>query len=464
MRNCLAIFLLGIWLTIGAWYYVCKVKNLCSTAQEPELKETVVQSPIEEQDLSPSILKNAYHQVFKMEEDASFQHSNDTIKTGELFEAGIDSVVHFLDKFPDTKLIITGYYSMEEENATSHDNLGIARAELIKQKIVDRGINADQLITIANESDDLFSDDPGFKNLVDFKFTKRYEYLNESDVKSSYRAIDFLEHYSQFYKDGSYIIFSEEPNQHVENLSYYLNRNREHLLRVVVPFQTDEANVVDTMDIGLVRALDLKNQLVTMTLKEESILINSEQAIDIFDSSNFSLPKKIQYNFVFPEYKDDDLEKEYALERALSKSLSLEVEEESEESEEPEETYADTPVENNPQEVEPSDISPLQFTSGSHSLSLTTSVVEYIIELRSYLTENPNREILIIGHTDNVGDAEFNIELGRLRGYEARRLLVNNNIAPNRINVISEGEFSPIASNSDPDGRRLNRRVDIDIQ
>ena len=398
-----------------------------------------------------------------MEEDASFQHSNDTIKTGELFEAGIDSVVHFLDKFPDTKLIITGYYSMEEENATSHDNLGIARAELIKQKIVDQGISAEQLITIANESDDLFSDDPGFKNLVDFKFTKRYEYLNESDVKSSYRAIDFLEHYSQFYKDGSYIIFLEEPNRHVENLSYYLNRNREHLLRVVVPFQIDEANVVETMDIGLVRALDLKNQLVNMALKEEAILINSEQAIDLFDSSNFSLPKKIQYNFVFPEFKDEDLEKELALERALSKSLSSEVEEE------PEEAYVEIPAEETlaesvPIETDPSAVSPLQFNTGSHSLSLTNSVVEYIIELKSYLIENPNREVLIIGHTDNIGDADFNIELGRLRGYEARRLLVNNNIAPNRISVVSEGEYSPIASNSDPDGRRLNRRVDIDIQ
>ena len=86
---------------------------------------------------------------------------------------------------------------------------------------------------------------------------------------------------------------------------------------MVVPFQIDEANVVETMDIGLVRALDLKNQLVNMALKEEAILINSEQAIDLFDSSNFSLPKKIQYNFVFPEFKDEDLEKELALELSL---------------------------------------------------------------------------------------------------------------------------------------------------
>ncbi len=458
MRNCLAIFLLGIWLTLGVWYYVCKVKNLCLPAPEPEMEKTLVQPTEEIQELSPAILKNAYHQVFQMEEDASFQHSTDTINTGEFFENGIDSIVQFLDKFPDTKLIITGYYSKEEENTTSHPNLGLARAAFIKQKVIDRGIEAEQLITVANERDDLFSEDTSYKNLVDFKFTKRYEYLNESDVKSSYRAIDFLEHYSQFFKDGSYIIFSEEPNQQVENLSYYLNRNREHLLRVVVPFQADEANVVDTMDIGLVRALDLKNQLRNMALKEESILISSVQAEGIFDSSNFSLPKVIQYNFVFPEYKDQDLEREVALERSLSKSLSSVVEEESEE------TYAEITEENEVMPVDPSTVSPLQFNTGSHSLSLTNSVVEYITELKSYLSENPNREVLIIGHTDNVGDPEFNIELGRLRGYEARRLLVNNHISPSRINVISEGEYSPIASNDNSDGRRLNRRVDIDIQ
>jgi len=462
MRNCAAIFLLGIWLTLGAWFYVCKVKKLCPNSSTIQTTKTVTdRSGKEEVNLSPTDLKNAYLQIFQIEEDVVFQPSEAELKTGELFELGLDSVAHFLNKYPDTKLTITGHYSEDEENPTSFSNLGLARADGIKQQLLDKGVGEQQLITVAQEGD-LFGEALSSPSLIDFKFSKRYAYLNETDVKKAYKAIDFLEHYSQFFKDGNEVLFSEEPNFHIEQVSYYLNRNKEHLLRIKVPYQEDEQNVVDTLDIGLVRALDLKHQLAEIAIAEEAITIQSNQEIDIFDNSDFSYPKVIDYNFVFPDLNDTDLEKELALERALSRALSREVADSDSQVEEEEETIENEPV--SPTDEVVAAASPLQFHTGSHTLTLTNSVNDYIQDLKSYLNENPGRKVLVIGHTDNVGDPEYNIELGRLRGYEARRLLINNQISPSRINVISEGQYRPIASNENADGRRLNRRVDIDIQ
>jgi len=468
MRNCAALFLLGIWLTVGAWFYVCKVKKLCtnnSTKQTTEQVSGTAKNNPQEAILSPTDLKNAYLQIFQLEDDVAFQHSEVQLETGELFELGLDSVVQFLQKYPDTKLTITGHYSEEEDNPSTFSNLGLARADEIKQQLIHKGVEEGQLVTIAQKSD-LFGDDSSSPSLVDFKFSKRYAYLNETDVKKAYKAIDFLEHYSQFFKDGEDVLFSEDPNTQVEQISYYLNQNKQHLLRISVPFQEEEKNIVDTLDIGLVRALDVKNQLRNIAIVEEAMTIHSRQEVDIFDDSDFSFPKLIQYNFVFPDAEDEDLEKELALERALSRGLSKEVADS--------DNQEDAPVEEEIEEVIPEETpptkevvtasSPLQFNTGSHTLTLTNTVSDYMKDLKIFLTDNPSREVLIIGHTDNVADPEYNVELGRLRGYEARRLLINNHISPSRINVISEGQYRPIASNENLDGRRLNRRVDIDIQ
>jgi outer membrane protein OmpA-like peptidoglycan-associated protein len=74
--------------------------------------------------------------------------------------------------------------------------------------------------------------------------------------------------------------------------------------------------------------------------------------------------------------------------------------------------------------------------------------------------DNKNVYVEIQGHTDNVGSAKYNEELGLLRAESVRRYLnQKHNFPLHRINVISYGETQPIADNKTREGRSQNRRV-----
>ncbi len=68
--------------------------------------------------------------------------------------------------------------------------------------------------------------------------------------------------------------------------------------------------------------------------------------------------------------------------------------------------------------------------------------------------------IEVQGHTDNIGSEGYNLELGYKRAEAAMRYLnMEQGIPLFRMNVISYGEYKPIADNSTKEGRAQNRRV-----
>ena len=72
-------------------------------------------------------------------------------------------------------------------------------------------------------------------------------------------------------------------------------------------------------------------------------------------------------------------------------------------------------------------------------------------------------DIDIIGHTDSIGSAEYNMELSVRRAEAVRDYIVSEGIDANIIDVSGEGENNPIASNDTAEGRAENRRVDINV-
>jgi len=76
--------------------------------------------------------------------------------------------------------------------------------------------------------------------------------------------------------------------------------------------------------------------------------------------------------------------------------------------------------------------------------------------------ENKNVYIEIQGHTDNIGSESYNLKLGYKRAEQVMRYLnMQHGFALHRMNVISYGEYKPIADNSTREGRAKNRRVTL---
>ncbi len=91
---------------------------------------------------------------------------------------------------------------------------------------------------------------------------------------------------------------------------------------------------------------------------------------------------------------------------------------------------------------------------------LPRSYVE-LNKLLNHMRENPNMVIEISGHTDSVGDRDYNKYLSRKRAKAVVAFLNENGIERNRTRYAGYGDARPIASNDSFEGRQLNRRVEF---
>jgi outer membrane protein OmpA-like peptidoglycan-associated protein len=102
----------------------------------------------------------------------------------------------------------------------------------------------------------------------------------------------------------------------------------------------------------------------------------------------------------------------------------------------------------------------LLFLTASSELP---DVVRELDILADFMNAKPNIEILIEGHTDNVGTHPVNDALSLKRAESVKGYLVKQGIPAKRVSTTGFGERKPLASNNSEFGRRLNRRTEIVI-
>ena len=85
--------------------------------------------------------------------------------------------------------------------------------------------------------------------------------------------------------------------------------------------------------------------------------------------------------------------------------------------------------------------------------------IQAIVKL---LGASPDLKLSIVGHTDNQGSADYNLDLSSRRARAVvAELTSRHGIAPDRLTSEGRGLSQPIASNGDEAGRALNRRVEL---
>lgn len=83
-------------------------------------------------------------------------------------------------------------------------------------------------------------------------------------------------------------------------------------------------------------------------------------------------------------------------------------------------------------------------------------------EIANLLNQNPELKLHVVGHTDNVGTYEYNMDLsGRRAQAVVRSLSSEYGIQPQRLHPTGVGPVAPVASNDSEEGRSKNRRVEL---
>lgn len=73
-------------------------------------------------------------------------------------------------------------------------------------------------------------------------------------------------------------------------------------------------------------------------------------------------------------------------------------------------------------------------------------------------------KLILAGHTDSVGDSNYNLELGDRRARSVLVKLVEAGVDPRQLTVVSQGERAPQESNRTQRGRDRNRRVELVVR
>jgi outer membrane protein OmpA-like peptidoglycan-associated protein len=104
---------------------------------------------------------------------------------------------------------------------------------------------------------------------------------------------------------------------------------------------------------------------------------------------------------------------------------------------------------------------PGNVTFATSSSNISADFYKVLDSVALVLNEYDKTYVDIIGHTDSTGELQYNQTLSEARASSVARYLESQKVVSQRVITRGVGPAQPIASNDTPDGRSLNRRVEI---
>jgi outer membrane protein OmpA-like peptidoglycan-associated protein len=95
---------------------------------------------------------------------------------------------------------------------------------------------------------------------------------------------------------------------------------------------------------------------------------------------------------------------------------------------------------------------------------LTDEARALVPKILQAVTGRPAPDVVVVGHTDRMGSAKSNFDLGLKRAGTIRNLLVEAGLDPSLMEVASHGEADPLVPTPDETPEPRNRRVEIAVR
>jgi outer membrane protein OmpA-like peptidoglycan-associated protein len=104
-------------------------------------------------------------------------------------------------------------------------------------------------------------------------------------------------------------------------------------------------------------------------------------------------------------------------------------------------------------------ISNIEFPFGSDEIKHKGKII--LDRVGQILQKYESYDVLIEGHTDDIGKEEYNLELSERRAKAVDEYLIRNGIRADRLKFVGMGETVPLYPNDSDENRRRNRRVEF---
>ena len=98
------------------------------------------------------------------------------------------------------------------------------------------------------------------------------------------------------------------------------------------------------------------------------------------------------------------------------------------------------------------------------SNTLSPESLEILDKIAEFAIHNPETEFNIKGYTDSTGADSYNLTISKFRANAVKSYLIAKGVDPTKLETFGLGSQNPIFSNSTAGGRKLNRRVEIELK
>lgn len=279
-------YLLGILLTIilGTilYYFLC-----CKPCWEAAKNKAVEVENIVAEPEVKAVTKNAFSAIdkssslgFKDHSNFNFKGSNFSIlePVSESLKSEIERLATYLEDNQGKTINVTGHYTSNEANTTAFPNLGLARANAIKNYFVSHGIPSKIINTYGKLDDDLVSDDANIYygpvsysiNTVDTNDTSAIDDLKvlRDDIKANPLVL-------YFDSGAASINLTPEQREKVAKMSRYVDK-ADNASILVIGHTDNTGNRTSNIRLGQNRADFAKNYLVQNGISTSKINTSSK--------------------------------------------------------------------------------------------------------------------------------------------------------------------------------------------
>jgi len=259
------ILLIG-WIGGSTYWHVCKIKQLCDGPAATLTVPDYAVPPLSIIDGEKLNLASSMNFGFKKSvADPNFAN----------VKKELDSLAIYLKAHPDRKVTITGLYSSAEKNATSFADLGLARADAIKQYLVQAGVPAGQLGTIGKLVDLAFSPEDSTHG-AEFGFDSLMIPKTEEALAAAEKYEDVFKPLDLYFKTGSADYIKTADNQKfLEEAKKYLAVNKDKKLSLTG--HTDNVGADDkNLALSGNRAAGVKAVFVKYGISSEQLITDAK--------------------------------------------------------------------------------------------------------------------------------------------------------------------------------------------
>ncbi len=255
--------LLFVWMGASTYWHVCKVKELCVETA------TVMAPPPPPVTIDPLHIQEADSLTLIAQGNFGFARSGAEANLSAVRPA-LDSLAGYLLAHAGKRLTVVGYYSSAETNTTAYPDLGMARAEGIKEYLVGQGLGAERISTSSELLNSLAMTADSVRGGINFVIKEPIPTTDEG-LANAQKYEGVFKPMDLYFPTGSADYIKTDANrQFVEEAKTFLADNPGKKLSLI-GHTDDEGNDAMNMTLSKERAEGVKKQLMGLGMADDQL-------------------------------------------------------------------------------------------------------------------------------------------------------------------------------------------------